>query len=119
MFLELNHHNLKATQFARMIIYDIYKVSNYFPGHEKFAISSQVRRAAVSIYLNISEGCSRRSKSERIRFFEIARGSLVEVDAALDIAQDLNYFQKQNWPKLKENMISCFKILSSLIQSQH
>jgi len=46
----------------------------------------QVRRAALSVHLNIAEGCSRKSKSERRRYFEIARGSVIEIDAAIGIA---------------------------------
>ena len=54
-------------------------------------MSQQIRRAALSVHLNIAEGCSRRSQAERKRFYEIARGSVVEIDTALDIAVDLKY----------------------------
>jgi four helix bundle protein len=54
-------------------------------------MASQIRRAALSVHLNIAEGCSRRSETERKRYYEVARGSLIEIDAALDIADSLNY----------------------------
>ena len=79
-------------------------------------MQSQLRRAALSVHLNIAEGASRKSLSERKRY-EIARGSLVEVDAALDIAQNLGYLNEINLNALEYLMIKCFKILSGLIKS--
>jgi four helix bundle protein len=64
--------------------------------------------------LKIAEGASRKSEIERKRFFEIARGSVVEVDAVLDIANDLGYIKK-NIDSIGVLLIKCFKILSALI----
>jgi four helix bundle protein len=76
----------------------------------------QVRRASLSTHLNIGEGCSRKSAAERKRFFEISRGSLIKVDAALDVAAKPGYCQKEIIPDLGSHMLACFKMLSSLIQ---
>lgn len=76
---------------------------------------SQVRRAALSVHLNIAEGCSRKSLAERKRYFEISRGSLIEIDAALEIAVDLKYVSQQKLNDLGEYMVGRFKMLSSLI----
>jgi four helix bundle protein len=76
---------------------------------------SQIRRAALSVHLNIAEGASRKSESERKRFYEIARGSVIEIDAALDIAKDLEYLNNLELIKLGDSMIRCFKILTALI----
>jgi len=78
---------------------------------------SQLRRAALSVHLNIVEGASRKSAAERKRYFEIARGSIVEIDAALDVAIELNYFENMKLDNLGESMIKTFKILSGLIDS--
>ena len=80
-------------------------------------MQSQLRRAALSVHLNFAEGASRKSLSERKRYYEIDRGSLVEVDAALDIAQNLGYLNEINLSALEYLMIKCFKILSGLIKS--
>jgi four helix bundle protein len=79
---------------------------------------SQIRRAALSVYLNIAEGASRKSETERKRFYEIARGSVIEIDAALDIANDLGFLKNFDPIKTGEIMISTFKLLTRLIQSE-
>ncbi len=77
---------------------------------------SQIRRAALSVHLNIAESSSRKSEAERKRYYEIARGSIVEVDAALDIANELKYTDNIISELLSENMIKTLKILSVLIK---
>jgi four helix bundle protein len=68
--------------------------------------------------LNIAEGASRTPEIERKRYYEISRGSIIEIDAALDIANDLEYLQAYNTTKLAEAMITTFKILTGLIVSK-
>lgn len=80
-------------------------------------MTQQIRRAAVSVHLNIAEGCSRKSAAERKRFFEISRGSLIEIDTALDIAIELGYTRQENLTPEAENMIRCFQMLSKMISS--
>jgi four helix bundle protein len=75
---------------------------------------SQIRRAALSVHLNIAEGSSRKLQIERKRFYEISRGSIVEIDAALDIAQELSYLDV-DLSLLQESIIQTFKLLSGLI----
>jgi len=86
MFLQLNHQNLEVFKKSKNFVIACYRICNQFPADEKFGMISQVRRAALSVYLNIAEGCSRKSEAERKRYFEISRGSLIEVDAAFEIA---------------------------------
>lgn len=76
---------------------------------------SQIRRAALSVHLNIAEGASRRSAAERKRYFEISRGSIVEIDAALDIAKELNYIKNYNTENLGIQLTKCFRLLTGLI----
>jgi four helix bundle protein len=95
MFLELAHTKLDVFKISREFTLLCYKETKAFPSEEKFAMVSQIRRAALSVHLNIAEGSSRKSEKERKRFYEIARGSLVEVDTALGLAVQLKYTGKE------------------------
>jgi four helix bundle protein len=75
----------------------------------------QIRRAALSVHLNIAEGCSRKSGPERKRFFEISRGSVIEIDTALDIALELKYKTEQQLKPLGGHLVSTFEQLTGLI----
>lgn len=107
MFLELAHTKLDVFKVSREFVLTCYKETKEFPPEEKFGMISQIRRAALSVHLNVAEGCSRRSAAERRRFYEISRGSLTEVDTAFDIAVQLNYTSKE---KLKELGILIFRV---------
>ena len=115
MFLTLNHQKLDIYTYSRQFVHECYKLTLKLPPDEKFGMISQIRRAALSVHLNIAEGASRKSESVRKRFFEISRGSLIEIDAAIDIANDLLYLRDITLDALGSAMINCFKLLSGLI----
>ncbi len=115
MFLELAHTKLDVFQAAKRFVLACYKETKSFPREEKFAMISQIRRAALSVHLNVAEGSSRKSEKERKRYYEIARGSIVEVDTALDIAVSLTYTSKEQLAELGSLMIRCFQMISKLI----
>lgn len=118
MFLTLNHQKLEIYNFSRVFLLECYKFTKSLPVEEKHGMISQIRRAALSVHLNITEGCSRKSETERKRYYEIARGSVIEIDAALDVAKDLNYLNNYDYTKIGEPMITCFKLLIKLISSK-
>ena len=89
-----------------------------FPPEEKFAIVQQIRRAALSVHLNIAEGSSRKPLLERKRFYEIARGSVIEIDTAFEVSYKLEYCSKDSMSTLGNLIISCFKQLSALISKE-
>jgi len=76
---------------------------------------SQIRRAALSVHLNVAEGCSRKSVTDRKRFYEIARGSAVEIDAAIGIAFKLSYVIMDHLKDFEKLIVTNYKILSGLI----
>lgn len=115
MFLNLKHTRLDVFSLSRKLVVECYRITNLFPAEEKFGMTSQIRRAALSVHLNIAEGCSRKSAVERNRFFEIARGSVVEIDTAFDIALELHYTNKEHIFLLGEYIVQVFKLLSGLI----
>ena len=116
MFLTLNHQKLQIYTASREFVPECYRLTKSLPIDEKYGMISQIRRAALSVHLNVAEGSSRKSESERKRYYEIARGSVIEIDASLDIAQDLRYLEKIDVSNLGKTMITCFKVLTGLIR---
>lgn len=117
MFLTLNHPKLEVYTLSRAFVLECYRLTKALPADEKFGMISQIRKAALSVHLNIAEGASRKSEIERKRYYEVARGSVIEIDAAIDIANDLEYLKTIDINKLGLSMITCFKLLTGLIQS--
>jgi four helix bundle protein len=115
MFLNLAHTKLDVYQRSREFVHECYRISKYMPADERYAMTQQIRRAALSVHLNIAEGCSRKSPLERNRFMEISRGSLIEVDAALDIAVALEYFSLDDLTTLGMTMNKAFACISVMI----
>lgn len=115
MFLSLAHTKTEVFQQSKQLVLECYQITRVFPSEEKFALTQQIRRAALSVHLNIAEGCSRKSIVERRRFYEVARGSVIEVDTAFDIAYQLNYCKQEQLQQLGMTIISTFKQLSALI----
>lgn len=117
MFLELSHTKLNIFSETQDLAVECYQVTKGFPADERFALVQQLRRAAVSVHLNVAEGCSRKSEVERKRFFEISRGSLIELDAAIGIAYKLSYCNMEEIEKLGQLIVTCFKQLSGMIKN--
>ena len=89
------HERLDLWQEAMTLVEIVYACSSHFPKTERFGLTAQVRRAAVSVPSNIAEGAARRSTSEYRRFLSIARGSLSELDTQLQIARRLGYMDSE------------------------
>lgn len=115
MFLNLAHTKLEVFGISREFVFNCYKQTAVFPKEEKFALVQQIRRAALSVHLNLAEGSSRKSLPERKRFYEISRGSLIEVDAAFDIAQGLGYISSESLEHAGGLLLRTFQMLSKMI----
>lgn len=87
------HTNLEAWKKAMDFVVDVYRATDAFPKEERFGLTSQIRRAAVSIPANIAEGAARQSKREFVRFLSIAQGSASELETELVIGQRLGYIK--------------------------
>lgn len=106
--------NLKVYQLARQLVKDVYLLQNRFPKEERYALGDQVRRAAVSITANLAEGSGRQSLKEKIRFIEIAFGSMTEVFCELQTACDLGYIRNEELDALRPQFTEIAKMLSGL-----
>lgn len=87
---------------ARELVKTVYVLTKSFPDDERFSLTSQVRRCAVSVPSNISEGCGRQTAKETIHFLHIARGSIYELETQLILASDLNYISSGTNTVLEE-----------------
>ncbi len=95
----------------------VYDETKEFPREEEFGLKSQMRRAAVSVTSNISEGLTRSSKKDKLHFLNIAQGSLSELDAQLDISEQLGYVSQERTLKIGEVQTAVESLLSGLIRS--
>ncbi len=91
------YHKLIIWKKAYLLVIAIYKFTRQLPKSEEFGLTSQVRRAAVSVVLNIVEGHRRAGNKEFLRFLNIARGSLTEIEAILEICSSLDYLNKTDF----------------------
>jgi len=109
-----SYKELIVWQKSMVLVSDIYKVSASFPDSEKFGLTSQMRRASVSIPSNIAEGWGRLSRKNYIQFLRISRGSLFELETQLLITKELNYISDV---EIINNLITeISKMLNSLIK---
>ena len=109
--------NLDVYQVARQYVKQIYTISSKFPSKEDFALTSQIRRAAVSITSNIAEGTSRFSVKDKSHFIEIAYGSLMETYSQLQVATDLQYIENSEIEEILPLVVELRNRLSALRKS--
>ncbi|MCK4996846.1 four helix bundle protein [Candidatus Pacearchaeota archaeon] len=95
---------------------EVYKITKNFPREEMYSITSQLRRASLSISANIAEGTGRNSDKDFLRFLHIAMGSLKECENFLLMSRDLNYISNEQFEKLNQDIQSIGLKLSSLIK---
>ncbi len=109
---------LLVWQQARVLTKEIYLITKNFPDEEKFGLTSQLRRASVSICSNIAEGSSRNSYKDKARFTEIAYGSLMEVLNQLILSLDLNFLSQEKYEKSRLSIEEISNMLNGLRKSQ-
>jgi len=107
---------LKVWQKAHALTLDVYRATKSFPREELYGLTSQIRRAAVSIAANIAEGAGKNSRPEFARFLQIASGSASELEYHLLLAGDLGYLSSEFCHGLSEQVVETKKMLSSFTQ---
>jgi four helix bundle protein len=116
MLLKLNHQQLDVYSVSPFFVIECYKLTRQLPADVKFVMISHITRAALPVHLNIAESSSRKSEAQRKRYVEICRGSIIDIDAALDIAANLDYLRNINTESIGNNMVRCFRLLTGLIR---
>ncbi len=114
--LNLSHKNLDVYKLSKELVKEIYLLTSKFPKDEIYGLTSQLRRASISVPSNIAEGMSRDSNKDISRFIVISRSSLVEIDTQIEIALSLNYLEENDITKLEGFIVRIFQMLSKLIK---
>ena len=109
------HHDLKVWCDALDLVEAIYRITSSFPTDERFGLTSQLRRAAVSVPSNIAEGSARRTRAELLQFLYVARGSLAEIETQIQIARRLGYLAADD--HLDDLLDRTFARLGALLNS--
>ena len=111
------YKELGVWQKAVDLTTEVYRITRHFPDDEKFALTGQIRRAAVSIPANIAEGWGRGTTKEYIQFLLISRGSLMELETHTIIGARLGYLSEKDTAALKLRVDEIGRMLNGLIQS--
>jgi four helix bundle protein len=109
------YRDLIIWQKSMTFVTEIYKLTATFPKEEIYGITSQIRRSAVSVPSNIAEGYGRNSTGDYLRFLNIASASLYEIQTQIEISQNLNYIQREQFEYIYELSRELERMLSSLV----
>jgi four helix bundle protein len=110
-----NFRNIQVWQKSYDLTRSIYMATKAFPPEEMYGLTSQLRRAALSIPCNIAEGCTRSTDADFARFLDMAIGSASEVECQLLLASDLGYLQRTEFDSLLKQVIDVKRMLAKFI----
>lgn len=108
---------LKVWEKSHLLALAIYKATKDFPKEELYALTSQMRRASMSIPTNIAEGCGRNTDADFARFLQMAMGSASETEYELVLARDLEFLSKDKYEKLHNDVEEVKRMLASLLKT--
>lgn len=111
------HKNLDVWKNGMQLVVKVYKTTGKFPRSEEFGLSSQMRRAAVSVPSNIAEGLARRTDREKLQFLSICQGSLSELDTQIEISKMLGFVDAASHYEIASDILVVQKLLSGLMRS--
>ncbi len=109
--------DLNAWKYSYRLGLAVYSHTDGFPSKEQFGLTSQMRRAVISISSNIAEGFSRQSKADKAHFYTMAQGSLTELQSQMLIARGIGYLAKEDLEKCYSESTATHKLLTGLINS--
>jgi four helix bundle protein len=111
------YERLLAWQASHRLVMGIYQATQRWPKPEQYGLTSQARRAAFSIPLNIAEGSAKRGSREFRRFLDIALGSMSELTYCLRLARELEYLNETDWKEIEDQREEAGKLLWRLYQA--
>lgn len=111
-----DYKNLNVWKESRNLVKMVYELSAKFPAEEKFGLTSQIRRCAVSIPSNIAEGMGRNTKKDTKQFFFVAKGSAYELETQLYLAEDLGFVESSEFELTLNQLVSVRKLIIGYIK---
>lgn len=114
---EFTFEKLVVWQKSRVLVKEVYRLIAKFPATEKYGLSNQLGRAVVSVPSNLAEGCGRPSLKERVHFYEIAYGSLMESYTQLTLANDLGMITESELKSVRSLTVEISRMISGLRKS--
>lgn len=111
------HKKLLAWQKAIDMVVKIYSVTGGFPRKEDYGLTSQLRRAAVSVPSNIAEGLTRRTQADKLHFLNVSQSSLSEIDTQIEISRRLEYIHDESYESVENDLVHIQRLLGGLIRS--
>lgn len=114
---ERPHKRLELWKKSIEMVTKVYEVTKEFPREEVYGLTSQLRKAAVSVPSNIAEGLTRRSSAEKLHFLSISQGSCSEIDTQAEIALRLGFLTEKQFDLLEEHLIHVQRLLGGIIRS--
>lgn len=108
---------LEAWKVGHKLVLDVYRTSDELPVKEQFGVISQMRRSSVSVTSNIAEGFSRRTKQDKVHFYTMATGSLMELQNQMLVGRNVSYMDNETFQDLADQAVRTHKLISGLIKS--
>jgi four helix bundle protein len=112
----MNHKELDVWKSSMLLAEMVYKQTTDFPKHEQFGITSQLRRAAVSVPTNVAEGSARKGNKEFVQFLYISLGSLTELETLIILSRNIDYLSEDKKDEIIKLITSCSKLTHGLIK---
>ena len=112
-----DHTKLRAFELADELVIAIYAATRRFPSEERFTLTSQLRRASISVASNIVEGCARSSEADFLHFLAVAFGSAREVEYQASLSHRLGYLTAREHESLRRKAVETCKVLGGLIRA--
>ncbi|MGA2462882.1 MAG: four helix bundle protein [Thermodesulfobacteriota bacterium] len=111
------HRELEVWKKAMDFVIEVYRIISDFPKSEEYGLTSQLRRASISIPSNLAEGAARKGNKEFMQFLNVAQGSISELDTQLELAYRLEYINKQDYSSLINRLTEISKMLYGLAKT--
>ena len=112
-----DYHHLALWKRAHAMVLTVYGSTQPFPASERYGLTAQIRRAAISIVANTAEGTGRQTDREQVRFLRIARGSVCELESELLLSRDLGYLKPAAWLIVDSDCQEVARMLTGLIRA--